>query len=355
MSETTDVPAASETSGSARNATAIICLGMAGSGKTSLVQRLNAHLHQASKPCYLVNLDPAVDQLPYEANIDVRDTVKYKEVMKQYGLGPNGGIVTSLNLFATKFDQVLRLVKERSVQNDYMVFDTPGQIEVFTYSASGQIITETLAATVPTVVVYVVDTPRCTSPTTFMSNMLYACSIMYKAKLPFILAFNKVDVVSHEFAAEWMTDFTALQDAIDESSSYMASLSRSMGLVLSEFYETLRTVGVSAHTGAGMDEFFAAVDSATAEYHAEYVPLLAKMKEDKDARARRRAADTAAKAQSAAKGDVVVDAAGRGGVVDPQSVGVVDADLPTGPDLHEDDLHESADHAALARGPRALP
>ena len=32
--------------------------------------------------------------------------MKYKEVMKQYGLGPNGGIVTSLNLFATRFDQV---------------------------------------------------------------------------------------------------------------------------------------------------------------------------------------------------------------------------------------------------------
>ncbi len=32
--------------------------------------------------------------------------VKYKEVMKQYGLGPNGGILTSLNLFATRFDQV---------------------------------------------------------------------------------------------------------------------------------------------------------------------------------------------------------------------------------------------------------
>lgn len=32
--------------------------------------------------------------------------VKYKEVMKQYGLGPNGGILTACNLFATKFDEV---------------------------------------------------------------------------------------------------------------------------------------------------------------------------------------------------------------------------------------------------------
>jgi len=26
--------------------------------------------------------------------------------MKQYGLGPNGGILTASNLFATRFDQV---------------------------------------------------------------------------------------------------------------------------------------------------------------------------------------------------------------------------------------------------------
>lgn len=45
-------------------------------------------------------------KVPYPANIDIRDTVDYKKVMKQYNLGPNGAIVTSLNLFATKFDQV---------------------------------------------------------------------------------------------------------------------------------------------------------------------------------------------------------------------------------------------------------
>jgi GTPase SAR1 family protein len=55
---------------------------------------------------YVLNLDPAVMTLPFGANIDIRDTVRYKEVMKEYGLGPNGGILTSLNLFSTKFDEV---------------------------------------------------------------------------------------------------------------------------------------------------------------------------------------------------------------------------------------------------------
>ncbi len=44
--------------------------------------------------------------------------VNYKNVMKQYGLGPNGGILTSLNLFATRFDQVIRDQTKHSFQAD---------------------------------------------------------------------------------------------------------------------------------------------------------------------------------------------------------------------------------------------
>jgi hypothetical protein len=34
--------------------------------------------------------------LPFGANIDIRDTVPHRDVMKEYGLDPNGGIPTSL-------------------------------------------------------------------------------------------------------------------------------------------------------------------------------------------------------------------------------------------------------------------
>lgn len=46
-------------------------------------QRLNADLHAAEKNPYVINLDPAVFEVPFTPNIDIRDTVKYKEVMKQ--------------------------------------------------------------------------------------------------------------------------------------------------------------------------------------------------------------------------------------------------------------------------------
>ena len=40
-----------------------------------------------------------------------------------------------------------------------------------------------------------------------MSNMLYACSILYKCKLPFVVTMNKIDIVSNSYAVEWMKDF----------------------------------------------------------------------------------------------------------------------------------------------------
>jgi GTPase SAR1 family protein len=320
-------------------ATAVVCIGMAGSGKTTFMQRINSYLHSKRTPPYVVNLDPAVRTVPFESNIDIRESIDYKEVMKQYNLGPNGGILTSLNLFATKVDQIMGILEKRcgvapyqspnanqteaapsatsstpsaasatdSTSNptsspiNHILLDTPGQIEVFVWSASGQILLSSLASSFPTVIAYIIDTPRTTSTSTFMSNMLYACSILYKTRLPMILVFNKTDVQDAEFAKEWMTDFEAFQRALKREeetgmagggtssggqggppvggSGYMGSLLNSMSLMLEEFYSHLSVVGVSAMTGQGIDDFFVAVDEKAEEFKRDYRPELERRKE----------------------------------------------------------------------------
>ncbi|CAL9734462.1 GPN-loop GTPase 1 [Monosporozyma servazzii] len=256
----------------------VICIGMAGSGKTTFMQRLNSHFRSAKKEVpYVINLDPAVLKVPYGCNIDIRDSIKYNKVMETYGLGPNGAIVTSLNLFSTKIDQVINLVETKQDKYEHVIVDTPGQIECFVWSASGTIITESFASSFPTVIAYIIDTPRNTNPTTFMSNMLYACSILYKTKLPMIIVFNKTDVTKEDFAREWMTDFESFQRAImddqesnESGSGYMNSLVNSMSLMLEEFYSQLDVVGVSSYTGDGFDAFLKAVDDKVVEYDSYY-------------------------------------------------------------------------------------
>lgn len=306
---------------------AIVCVGMAGSGKTTFMQRINSYLYSQNQIPYVINLDPAVRSVPFDSNIDIRDSVNYKEVMKQYNLGPNGGILTSLNLFATKIDQILALLEKRTAPPppppppaatpaaapttapapapqkpiEHILVDTPGQIEVFVWSASGDILLNSLASSFPTVIAYIIDTPRTTSTSTFMSNMLYACSILYKTKLPMILVFNKTDAQDAEFAKEWMTDFEAFQEALRKEeeggsfggveggdstlgggSGYLGSLLNSMSLVLEEFYRHLSVVGVSAMTGDGVEEFFKSVQDKKEEFIRDYQPELERRRKQRE-------------------------------------------------------------------------
>ena len=280
--------------------TVLVC-GMAGSGKTTLMTQMQRSLDERDNggdedddddrmASYCVNLDPAVLDTPYDVSIDIRDTVDYKQVMEQHRLGPNGAIMTSLNLFATKFDQVMSILERRGFPDEsedggadaspppeFILVDTPGQIEAFTWSASGQIIGESLASAFPTVLCFVVDTVRCAASTnTFMSNMLYACSMLYRTKLPLVVCFNKTDVVSHDFCMEWMRDYEAFQTALDEQASsagFYGSLTRSLSLVLDEFYSNFaNAVGVSAVTGEGMDEFWKTVrKAALQDFAVDYI------------------------------------------------------------------------------------
>lgn len=63
-----DAPQASADGPTKNRPVCLIVLGMAGSGKTSFVQRLAAREYLTYKP-YVINLDPACKDVPYSVNI----------------------------------------------------------------------------------------------------------------------------------------------------------------------------------------------------------------------------------------------------------------------------------------------
>ena len=86
---------------------ALFVIGMAGSGKTTLVTNWTI----PNQKVHRINLGPAVLSLSYEPIYDIRSEFPYKKVMEEFKLGPNGAIMTALNMFSAKADSLLTLIQ----------------------------------------------------------------------------------------------------------------------------------------------------------------------------------------------------------------------------------------------------
>ncbi|KAI5186722.1 GPN-loop GTPase [Nematocida homosporus] len=242
-----------------------IVLGMAGSGKTTFCHRLYSWLSEKSlrldnstglnNAVFGVNLDPAVLTSKMPLHYDIRDVIAIEELMTKKKLGPNGAILAVLNLFITQIDKFMTEIDK--VKPDFTIIDTPGQIEMFTTSVSGQILTKCLSATPDTKVhlLYVVDGEKAQYPQCFISNMLFAASIQCHLKESLLLVVNKADLPGAEALQAWTQDMDLFTQDLSQE-EYITPTIRSMALWLEEFYQTLPFCPVSATTGMGKAKFF---------------------------------------------------------------------------------------------------
>jgi GTPase SAR1 family protein len=86
------------------------------------------------RQCSVVNLDPANDRTNYPCALDIRDLVTLEEIMADDRLGPNGGILYALEELEHNFEWLENGLKE--LGDDYILFDCPGQVELYTHHAS---------------------------------------------------------------------------------------------------------------------------------------------------------------------------------------------------------------------------
>jgi len=196
---------------------AIFIIGTAGSGKSLLTANLFDYYTKNGNFVGVLNLDPGVENLPYTCDVDVRDYVDLISVMKQYDLGPNGAMIMASDLIASKIDELQRDVDD--VNPDYLIVDTPGQIELFAYRTSGPFFVQNFNVEQKSAI-FLHDGSLVTTPTNFVSMALLASSIKLRLNLPFVNVLTKIDLIEDRIRdiLKWSSNLSSLEEAIAKQS-----------------------------------------------------------------------------------------------------------------------------------------
>jgi GPN-loop GTPase len=235
---------------------AIYITGTAGSGKSLLTSNLlQWYIDHDNFPITL-NLDPAVSELPYPPDVDIRDHIDINNIMDTYGLGPNGAIIMAHDLISTKIQDIQLEVDE--LNPDYILIDTPGQIELFAYRSSGNYFISNFQAD-SKVTIFIMDGVLVSSPINFVSLSLLSTSINLRLKTSQINVLSKRDLIidNLENILDWSHSDTTLLEALDkENNQEFSLLSKDVVKIISQNGLNQDLVAVSNITMNGLIELY---------------------------------------------------------------------------------------------------
>jgi hypothetical protein len=171
----------------------IFITGTAGSGKSLLTSKLIQWYKDNNFYAISLNLDPGVISLPYEPDVDVRNYIDIEKIMSQHDLGPNGALIMASDLIATKLDEIQDEVY--NLNPDFVVVDTPGQIELFIFRASGPFFVSNFQSD-NKINIFTFDGILASStPMNFISIALMATSVRLRLNISQIDVMTKRDLV----------------------------------------------------------------------------------------------------------------------------------------------------------------
>ena len=231
----------------------IFLTGTAGSGKSQLTSILTDSFIQNEKEVIAVNLDPGVTNLPYSADIDIRDFISINEIMEKYNLGPNGAVILAADLIASKIDEINDTIQ--TYNPDYVFFDTPGQIELFAFRTSGPFFVQNIYGE-GRANIFLCDSTLISKPENFVSIALLASSIKLQLKIPQICVLSKQDLINNKNLLKWAEDPTEIFNNLPKNGEMYDLTSRiASNLLESDLFDEL--IPVSSMNNQGIVEITA--------------------------------------------------------------------------------------------------
>ena len=239
----------------------IFIIGTAGSGKSLLTASFNEWLKVGKQKVATVNLDPGVLNLAYVPDIDIRDYITLNRIMDEYGLGPNGALVLAADLIAEESERIGGEIED--LQSDVVIVDTPGQMELFAFRASGPYIANELTNE-QKAIVYLFDAVFSFNPLNYVSNMFLSAAVYNRFFFPQLHVLSKCDLLPPEEAnhiVDWSADPEALELVIDEKlSGTRRLLSRDMIHAIYRLGLEFQLIPVSAKTNQGLINLSSALE-----------------------------------------------------------------------------------------------
>jgi GPN-loop GTPase len=162
---------------------------------------MSEFMQKSQRRCVVVNLDPANDFLPYDCAVDIKDLIRLDDVMNvpdpESGiLGPNGGLLYCLEYLEKNINWLREAL--RPYENHWILFDCPGQIELYTVHPSMKKIFTLMTEEWKwrTTCIHLIDVAHCLDSARFVSALFLSLTAMVYLEQPHINVLSKIDQIS---------------------------------------------------------------------------------------------------------------------------------------------------------------
>lgn len=214
-------------------------MGPAGCGKSSYCHTIQDHFRVAlRRQCRVVNLDPAAESFAYDCEIDVRDLISVDDVMEELNYGPNGGLVYAMEYITDNMSWLEDQVKD-FIDDDYLIFDCPGQIELYSHLTVMREIVDMLQINDFQVAgVYCIDINFIEDCPKFLAGGLAALTAMVNLELPHINVLTKCDLLRKGTDIDRFLEAdtsSIIQDLKESTQPKYKLLNESMAQLLEEY------------------------------------------------------------------------------------------------------------------------
>ncbi|KAK4240638.1 GPN-loop GTPase [Achaetomium macrosporum] len=188
----------------------LMVMGPAGVGKSTFCASLITHLQLNRRSAFYVNLDPAAEHFEHQPDLDIKDLISVEDVMDEMQLGPNGGLVYCFEYLMQNLDFLTEGLE--SLTDEYLIiFDVPGQIELYTHIPILPDLVKFLsrpgALDIRLCAAYLLEGTSVLDRSKYFSGSLSAMSAMIMLELPHINILSKWDLVKDQLPKKQLKRF----------------------------------------------------------------------------------------------------------------------------------------------------